>query len=68
MPLKYVAMNGPVQAVQLLIDKGAEVRNKDNDGNTPLFWAAACGHKEIVALLLGKGAEVDTRNIEKKCR
>ena len=32
--------------------------NLDEDGTTPLIWAASCGQLKLVALLLEKGADV----------
>ena len=43
--------------VKLLLEKGAELETKDNDGRTPLSWAAEKGHEAVVKLLLEKGAK-----------
>ena len=35
---------------------------KDQDGRTPLLFAAHSGHKEIVELLIAKGADVNVKD------
>jgi ankyrin repeat protein len=42
--------------VELLISKGADVNAEDNDGYTPLYWAAMQDSKGLVELLTAKGA------------
>jgi ankyrin len=59
-PLHFAAVNGPIQAVELLLARGAKVDSHTvHDDFTPLHWAASNGHKDIVALLLAKGADVN---------
>jgi len=48
--------------VKLLIDKGADVNAKTNDGDTALMWAAISGEVDIVKMLLEKGADVNAKN------
>jgi ankyrin repeat protein len=45
--------------VRLLLEKGASIETKDNDGRTPLWWAAENGHN-VVVRLLKKGASIET--------
>ena len=45
----------------LLISNGADVNAKDDDGSTPLHYAAHEGHKEIAELLIAKGADVNAK-------
>ena len=40
----------------LLLEKGADVNMKVNDGSTILSWAIRNGHMEMAMLLLEKGA------------
>jgi hypothetical protein len=47
--------------VKLLLDKGAEVNQRSNDGFTALLTAAMSGQEAIVALLLERKANVDAR-------
>lgn len=55
-PLVWAAMNGQLQAVQLLLARGAQIAAKNNEGVTALYWAANNGHASIIQLLLDKGA------------
>ncbi len=47
--------------VRLQLEKGAAVESKDDDGRTPLSWAARNGHEIVVTLLLEKAANVGSR-------
>jgi len=47
--------------VKLLLEKGAEVEAKCDDGWTPLSLAADNGHEAVAKLLLEKGAEVEAK-------
>jgi len=50
-PLFLACHEGHVDAVRLLLDKGAEVNRATKNGNTPLAIAQKKGHSSIVALL-----------------
>ena len=47
---------------ELLLSKRADVSARDNDGSTPLHWAAAMGHRDVVTLLLARGADVNAKD------
>ena len=49
---------GDQKEVKALIDKGASVNARGQDGRTALMEAAYGGHTEVVKLLLEKGADV----------
>jgi ankyrin repeat protein len=52
-------VTGQLEAAQLLIASGADVRAKDNRGWTALHYAAQDYQSEIAELLLENGADVD---------
>ena len=45
-----------------MIDSGADTEAKDQNGWTPLFWAARLGYTEVVKLLVSKGASKDLKD------
>lgn len=57
---------GDIEAVQMLIDSGADISIKMDRGNTPLHDAINLGHFEIARLLLKNGAPRDITNDEGK--
>ncbi|MHC4659911.1 MAG: ankyrin repeat domain-containing protein, partial [Planctomycetota bacterium] len=48
-----------LKTIQRLIDNGADVNARDEDGQTPLHRAALTGRKDVVNLLLAKGADIN---------
>ena len=52
------AKNGDREALAKLLAEGADVDEQDEQGWTPLNWAAGKGDTETVRLLLAKGADV----------
>src|SRR6185312_3883224 len=56
-PLMYAAFTGSLEAMQLLIDKGADVNAQNDFGSTPLIWCATDIAK--VKLLLDHNANVN---------
>ncbi len=63
--LLKVAKSGDIQKVNSLINEGANVNATDQNGKTPLHWAAVKGHKEAVEALLGKEG-IDVNLADKK--
>lgn len=61
-PLIWAARNGYGFAVQLLLDKGAEIGAENHEGVTALYWAANNGHAATVELLLKNGANCKPRD------
>ena len=45
--------------MELLLEKGANVRARDDNGNTALHEASQGGHSAIVSLLLEKSVDVN---------
>jgi hypothetical protein len=59
-PLIAAAMAGQSDAVQLLLDRGANVNRKLTRGQTALTDAAFNGHTETVKLLISNGADLNS--------
>ena len=51
-----------IDEVRRLISEGADVSSEDNDGSTPLHFAAASGHAEVVSVLLRARSPYSSRN------
>ncbi len=56
------AKNGRTERVKELLDAGADVGTKTDDGITALWWAVVRGHTGIVQALLDAGADVNARD------
>jgi len=63
-PLIMAASKGHQKTVHLLLDRGANVRAKDHQGQTALMMAAAAGYSQTVMILLESGANADAKNKE----
>ena len=61
-PLHDAAYNGHVEIANLLLQNGAELNARRDNGDTPLHDAADKGHVEITRLLLQNGAEVNSKS------
>jgi ankyrin repeat protein len=60
--LMTAARTGKVDAVKLLIDRGAAVNAKETvRGQTALMWAVLENHPDVVQLLLAKGADINAQ-------
>jgi ankyrin repeat protein len=55
------AFSGEASEVKRLLEEGANVNAKRENGMTALMGASLAGHQEVVELLLAKGAEVDAK-------
>ncbi len=58
-PLMKVAVEGSAEAVQRLLDAGADPDVETSKGCTALSWACIMGHRGIVFVLLKAGAVLD---------
>jgi len=54
--------NVGLEAMMLLLEKGASVSDKSEDGSTPLHFAALQSNEEVVRKLVEHGAEVSAEN------
>ena len=62
--LMTAARTGNVDAVTLLLDRGANVNAKDTArAQTALMWAVTENHPDIVKLLVARGADVNAQTI-----
>jgi ankyrin repeat protein len=64
--LHWAALKNYPAIVQLLLDAGANIEAKTNNGKTALMFAAGKGYKGIVQLLLERGADVHARTHRKQ--
>ncbi|MHC4085854.1 MAG: ankyrin repeat domain-containing protein [Planctomycetota bacterium] len=62
-PLMIAALVGQTEAAILLIEKGANINARSNDGGTALHAASFFCRTETVKLLLSKGADLNAKNI-----
>ena len=53
---------GALQAITMLLERGADVNAANDAGQTPLHGAALVGANGIVSFLVEKGAKLDARN------
>ena len=59
--LVHAAMNGRLERVKSLVEKGADVNAAGSFGRTPLMVAASHGHMPVAKFLLEKGADVNAK-------
>jgi hypothetical protein len=57
-----ITLEGHLKVAGYLIEQGADVNVKNNDGSTPLILASQLNKKELVELLLAKGANANGSN------
>lgn len=58
-PLHYAAVHGRREAVDLLIDRGADLESLDQEyGAAPIGWANEKGHMDLVRHLRARGTRV----------
>ena len=62
--LMLAAELGHVEAIDILLGRGADVSASDDAGATALSFASDNGHVEAITLLLGRGADANTSDGE----
>ncbi|HUT52061.1 MAG TPA: ankyrin repeat domain-containing protein [bacterium] len=60
--LKETSADCDVRQCLDLLDRGADVNAADEDGCTPLIWAALSGKRETVELLIARGGDVNCKD------
>ncbi|KAL6697946.1 ankyrin repeat-containing domain protein [Trichoderma pleuroticola] len=60
--LHEAAVNGRVNVIRSLLDRGANIEAENRDGNSPLFMAAWHGKVAVAEMLLNRGAYVQPVN------
>ncbi|MGH0165406.1 UNVERIFIED_CONTAM: hypothetical protein FKN15_048721 [Acipenser sinensis] len=60
--LHHAVLNGHVEMVNLLLEKGANINAFDKKDRRALHWAAYMGHLEVVSLLINHGAEISCKD------
>ena len=63
-PLMQAALDGDTESVKALINQGADINQKDDNGRTALMFAVLNRHYEAMKVLLEHGADVNARSIE----
>ena len=63
-PLKVAAIWGDIGAACLLIDAGADVNAKNENGYTALHWAAESDDRRMARLLIERGTSPRQKNDE----
>lgn len=56
--------NDNLKVIKLLIEKGANIRATDENGNTPLLWAFFYKRPEIVKFLIEQGADKNAVDVD----
>ena len=54
-PLHQAAYNGNLAICEAILKKESDPQYSDEDGYTPLYWAAKEGHLDVVKFFLEKG-------------
>ena len=54
---------GAAAVVKLLLDRGADIETRDDDGFTALMWASGNGAAAVVELLLDRGADIEAGDV-----
>ncbi|MES3002574.1 MAG: ankyrin repeat domain-containing protein [Pseudomonadota bacterium] len=65
--LVLAAAAGQLEAVELLLARGASLAVTDSRGNTPLHVASAAGHADAVRLLVKWGANINASRASDGC-
>eukprot|EP00730_Choanoeca_flexa_P011139 TRINITY_DN23866_c0_g1_i1.p1 TRINITY_DN23866_c0_g1~~TRINITY_DN23866_c0_g1_i1.p1 ORF type:complete len:193 (+),score=31.86 TRINITY_DN23866_c0_g1_i1:102-680(+) len=64
-PLHFAALQGRTNAINVLLDHGADVDARERYGVSSLMYAAMKGHVDAIRLLVQRGAEINAKNHNK---
>ncbi len=59
-PLMYAVSSDSANVAKLLLDKGADLEARSNNGGTALWWST--GRPAVIQLLLEKGADIEAKD------
>jgi len=59
--LMFAANGGKLEALKVLLAKGAQVDAKAKDDSTPLMFAAQHGYNDVVKVLVSYGADPEAK-------
>ncbi|MEQ2254934.1 hypothetical protein ILYODFUR_008750 [Ilyodon furcidens] len=62
--LHQACIDGSIEIVTFLLERGANVNQVDSEGWTPLHVASSCGYPDIAEFLLQKGASLTAVNCD----
>ena len=63
-PLMLAAQDGGTACLRILLERGASMERRNNDGCTALAFAAQEGHANCVESLANQGADVETQDVK----
>ena len=59
----YACQYGRLEAVQLLLERGADLRFEEGTGMPPLHWAIVGEQIDVVKLLIARHADLKAKNV-----
>lgn len=60
--LFYLAKEGHIKAIELVLNQGIHPEDSDIHGQTPLYYAARDGRADVIKLFLDRGADVNHKD------
>ena len=61
-PLHIATFYGHIDIIKYLVECGADIETKDNDGNTPLYSSSYKGRLDVVKYLISVGVDIESKN------